>query len=98
MNLSVVPEAEAAWSALASADKKMLSAAVNSLFPLNTERHLALCATRTVGDAQSLRLIEQSVGDEREGTIEDLDGSKEPSWERIRREACEATLKRLGSE
>jgi hypothetical protein len=98
VNLGVVPEAEAAWRALASADKKMLNAAVNSLFSLNTEPHLALCAMRTVGDAQSLRLIEQSVGDEREGTIEDLDGSKEPSWERIRREAREATLKRLGSE
>jgi hypothetical protein len=98
VNLGATPEAEAAWRALASADKKMLSAAVNSLFSLNTEPHLALCAMRTVGDAQSLRLIEQSVGDRREGTIENLDGRKEPSWEPIRREAREATLKRLGSE
>jgi hypothetical protein len=98
VNLGATPQAEAAWRALASADKKMLSAAVNSLFSLNTEPHLALCAMRTVGDTQSLRLIEQSAGDKREGTIEDLHGRKEPSWEPIRREAREATLKRLGSE
>lgn len=98
VNLGATPEAEAAWRALASADKKMLSAAVNSLFSLNTEPHLALCAMRTVGDAQSLRFIEQTVGDKREGIIEDVDGKKEPSWEPIRREARQATLKRLGSE
>jgi len=36
--------------------------------------------------------------DKHEGTIEDLDGRKEPRWEPMRREAREATLKRLGSE
>lgn len=98
VNLGATAEAEAAWHALASADKDMLSAAANSLFSLNTEPHLALCAMRTVGDAQSLHCIEQSVGDKREGIIENTDGKREPSWEPIRREAREATLKRLSSE
>jgi len=98
VNLGAMPEADAAWHALAPAEKTMLSAAVNSLFSLNSEPHLALCAMRTVGDAQSLRFIEQSVGDKREGIIEYGDGRKERSWEPVRREAREATLKRLGRE
>jgi len=39
---------------------------------------------RTVGDAQSLQLIDQSVGDKREGVTQSSDGN-EPSWEPIRR-------------
>lgn len=97
VNLGATPEAESAWRELVPADREILSTAVNLLFSLNTEPHLALCAMRTVGDAQSLRFIEQSVGDKREGILENLDGKKEPSWNAIRREAREATLRRLRS-
>ena len=96
VNLGATPEAEAAWRALAQPAKIRLSSAVNLLFKADQEPHLALCAMRTVGDVQSLKLIEQSVGDKREGTTQYSDGRIEPSWESVRREAREATLRRQG--
>ena len=59
--------------------------------------HLALCAMRTVGDAKSLKLIEQSVGDKREGVTQYSDERNEPSWEPVRREARDAIRRRQNS-
>src|SRR6266404_716048 len=94
VNLGATPEAEAAWRALVEPEKVRLAAAVNLLFAGGQETHLALCAMRTVGDAQSLKLIEQSVGDKREGVTQYSDGRNEPSWEPIRREARDAIRRR----
>ncbi len=55
VNLGATPEAEAAWRALVEPEKFRLAAAVNLLFAGGQETHLALCAMRTVGDAQSLK-------------------------------------------
>jgi hypothetical protein len=97
VNLGATPEAEAAWRALAEPEKRRLAGAVNLLFSGGQETHLALCALRTVGDAQSLRLIDQSVGDKREGVTEYSDGRREPSWEAVRREARDAIRRRQSS-
>jgi hypothetical protein len=94
VNLGATPEAEAAWHALTEPEKLRLAAAVNLLFTGGQETYLALCAMRTVGDEQSLKLIEQSVGDKREGMTQYSDGRKEPSWEPVRREASEAIRRR----
>jgi hypothetical protein len=97
VNLGATPEAEAAWRALAEPDKVRLAAAVNSLCTSGQETHLALCAMRTVGDSQSLNLIEQSVGDKREGVTRYSDSRIEPSWESVRRDAREAIRRRQSS-
>jgi hypothetical protein len=97
VNLGATPEAEAAWRALVEPEKFRLAAAVNSLFAGGQETHLALCAMRTVGDAQSLKLIEQSIGDEREGVMQYSDGRDEPSWDPVRREARDAIRRRQSS-
>ena len=97
INLGATPEAEAAWRALSEPERIRLAAAANSLFAGGQETHLALCAMRTVGDLQSLKLIEQSIGDKREGTIQYSDGRIEPSWEPVRREAREAIWRRQGT-
>lgn len=94
VNLGATPEAEAAWHALQEPGKRLLSGAVNLLFSGGQETYLALCAMRTVGDAQSLRLIDQSVGDKREGVTQYSDGHSEPSWESVRREARDAIRRR----
>lgn len=94
VNLGVTPEAEAAWRALSELERIRLAEAANSLFSNGTETHLALCAMRTVGDLQSLKLIEESIGDKREGTTQYSDGRIEPSWEPVRREAREAIRRR----
>jgi hypothetical protein len=94
VNVGATPEAEAAWGALVEAEKFRLAAAVNLLFAGGQETHLALCAMRTVGNAQSLKLIEESVGDRREGVTQYSDGRNEPSWEPIRREARDAIRRR----
>jgi len=97
VNLGATPEAEAAWRALVEPEKLRLAAAVNLLFAGGQETHLALCAMRTVGDVQSLKLIEQSVGDKREGVTQYSDGRKEPSWESVRRDGREAIRRRQNS-
>ena len=97
VNLGATPEAEAAWRALAEPEKLRLAGAVNLLFSSGQETHLALCAMRTVGDAQSLRLIDQSVGDKREGVTQYSEGHSEPSWEAVRREARDAMRRRQSS-
>ncbi len=97
VNLGATPEAEAAWRVLAEPEKSRLAAAVNLLFAGGQETHLALCAMRTVGDAKSLMLIEQSVGDKREGVTQYSDGRSEPSWEPVRREARDAIRQRQNS-
>lgn len=97
VNLGATPEAEAAWRALTEPEQRRLARAVNLLFSGGEETHLALCAMRTVGDAESLTLIEQSVGDKREGTIEYGDGRREPAWDGVRREARAAIRRRLGN-
>jgi hypothetical protein len=97
VNLGATPEAEAAWRALSEPEKRLLAGAVNLLFSGGQETHLALCAMRTVGDAQSLRLIDQSVGDKREGVTQYSDGHVEPSWESVRREARDAIRRRQSS-
>ena len=94
VNLGATPEAEAAWRSLSEGEKLRLAAAVNLLFAGGQETHLALCAMRTVGDAQSLKLIEQSAGDKREGVTQYADGRSEASWEPIRREARDAIRRR----
>jgi hypothetical protein len=94
VNLGATPEAETAWRALGEPEQIRLASAANLLFEGDQEIHLALCAMRTVGDEQSLKLIEQSVGDKREGTTQHSDGRIEPSWEPVRREAREAILRR----
>lgn len=94
VNLGATSEAEAAWHALAETEQLRLAEAVNLFFVGDQEPHLALCAMRTVGDAQSLRLIDQSVGDKREGTTRYSDTCIEPSWESVRREAREAIRRR----
>ncbi len=93
VNLGATPEAEAAWRALEESERFRLAAAANLLFASGQETHLALCAMRTVGDAQSLKLIEQSLGDKREGATQS-DGRNQPSWEPIRREARDAIRRR----
>jgi hypothetical protein len=98
VNLGATPEAEAAWRAMSESEKLRLAAAVNLLFAGGQETHLALCAMRTVGDTQSLKLIDQSVGDKREGTTQYSDGRIEPGWESVRREAREAIRRRQGLE
>jgi hypothetical protein len=95
VNLGATPAAEAAWRALSPPEQVRLSAAVNRLFGDGQETHLALCAMRTVGDAHSLHLIEQSVGDPREGVTQYSDGREEPTWERVRREARAAIRRRM---
>ncbi len=97
VNLGATPEAEAAWRALEEPEKLRLAEAVNLLFADGQETHLALCAMSAVGDTQSLKLIEQSIGDKREGTTQYSDGRLEPSWESVRRKAREAILRRQGS-
>lgn len=97
VNLGATPEAEAAWHALPEAKKRLLADAVNLLFSGGQETHLALCAMRTVGDAQSLRLVDQSVGDKREGVTQYSHGYSEPSWESVRREARDAIRRRQNS-
>jgi hypothetical protein len=97
VNLGATPEAEAAWHALSEPGKRLLAGAANLLFSGGQETHLALCAMRTVGDAQSLRLIDQSVGDKREGVSQYSDGHGEPSWESVRREARAAIRRRQSS-
>jgi hypothetical protein len=94
VNLGATPEAEAAWLALAEPEKSRLAAAVNLLFAGGQETHLALCAMRTVGNAKSLVLIDQSIGDKREGVTQYSDGRSEPSWETVRREARDAVRQR----
>lgn len=94
VNLGATPEAEVAWRTLAEPEKYRLAAAVNLLFAGGQETHLALCGMRTVGDVKSLKLIEQSVGDKREGVTEYPDGRTEPSWEPVRREARDAIRRR----
>jgi hypothetical protein len=94
VNLGATDEAEAAWRAISDAKKRRLAGAVNLLFSGGQEIHLALCAMRTVGDAESLTLIDQSVGDKREGVTQYSDGHSEPSWEAIRREARDAIRRR----
>lgn len=94
VNLGATPEAEAAWRVLTEPEKRRLSNAVNLLFAGGEEIHLALCAMRTVGDAHSLKLIDQSVGDKREGVTRYTGGREEPNWEPIRREAREAIARR----
>jgi hypothetical protein len=94
VNLGATPEAGTAWLALAEPDKFRLTAAVNLLFAGGLETHLALCAMRTVGDAESLKLINQSIGDKREGTTQYSDGRIEPSWEPVRCEARDAIRRR----
>jgi hypothetical protein len=94
VNLGGTPEAEAAWRTLTEPEKRRLSNAVNSLFAGSDEIHLALCAMRTVGDAQSLKLIDQSVGDKRESVMRGSDGREEPGWEPVRREARNAIARR----
>src|SRR5262249_16157732 len=91
VNLLVSPEAEAAWAVLTEPEQPTLTDAANRLFADNEQRHLALCAMRTVGGSQSLELIAQSVGDPREGTVPyGVAGTTEPAWESIRPEAREA--------
>jgi hypothetical protein len=97
INLGAIPEAEAAWRTLVEPDKARLAAAVNSLCGSGQETHLALCAMRTVGDSQSLKLIEQTVGDKREGVTRYSDSRIEPSWESVRRDAREAIGRRQSS-
>lgn len=97
VNLGATPEAESAWGDLSEPEQRRLSAAANLLFTREGEVHLALCAMRTVGDAQSLKLIDRSVGHRAEGTTEFPDGRKEPSWEPVRREAREAIARRLSA-
>jgi hypothetical protein len=94
MNLGSTPEAEAAWHCLAESERGQLAEAVNALFAGGQETHLALCAMRTVGDLQSLKLIEQSIGDKREGVTQNSDGRREPSWESVRRDARESIRRR----
>jgi hypothetical protein len=97
VNLGATPEAEAAWHTLVEPEKFRLATAVNLLMAGGQETHLALCAMRTVGDAQSLKLIEQSVEDKREGVTQYSDGRNEPSWEPVRREARDAIRRRQSS-
>ena len=97
VNLGATPEAEAAWRALLEPEKVRLAAATNLLFAGGQETHLALCAMRTVGDSQSLTLIDQSVGDKCEGVTRYSDSCIEPSWESVRRDAREAIRRRLSS-
>lgn len=94
VNVGATPEAEAAWHVLVESEKLRLAAAVNLLFTGGEETHLALCAMRAVGDIQSLHLIEQSVGDKREGSMQSSDGSREPAWESVRRSARDAIRRR----
>jgi hypothetical protein len=94
VNLGATPEAEAGWYALAERERERLAHAVNLFFSGGQETHLALCAMRTVGDDQSLPLIDQSVGDKREGTIQYGNKDAEPAWEQVRREAREAIRRR----
>ena len=96
VNLGATPEAEAAWRTLSKPEKNRLSDAVNSLFTGGHDIHLALCAMRTVGDAQSLKLIDQSVGNKREGVTQYPGGREESSWEPLRREAREAIARIQG--
>lgn len=95
VNLGPTPEAETAWRTLSPDEQHRLTQVVHSLFGRGPDIHLALCAMRTVGDAQSLKLIDQSVGHPAEGTTEFSDGHKEPSWESIRRQAREVIRRRL---
>src|SRR5437764_640867 len=95
VNLGATPEAEAAWHALTEQERHRLAGAANLLFSGGQETHLALCAMRTVGDRQSLLLIDQSVGDKREGTVQYGNGHQEPAWEKVRREARDAIPRRL---
>ncbi|HEX7961613.1 MAG TPA: hypothetical protein VF493_16955 [Terriglobales bacterium] len=95
VNLGAAPEAETAWHTLSPGEQRRLTEAVHSLFAAGADIHLALCAMRTVGDQQSLTLIDQSIGHPAEGTTESSGGHKEPSWESIRREAREAITRRL---
>jgi hypothetical protein len=94
VNLGATPEAESAWRALAEPEKSQLAAVANLLFAGGQETYLAVCAMRTVGDAESLKLIDQSIGDKREGTTQYSDGRIEPSWEPVRREARDAIRRR----
>jgi hypothetical protein len=96
VNLGATPEADAGWQTLSQDEQHRLTDVVHALFARGKDLHLALCAMRTVGDAQSLELIEQSVGNRGEGTTEFSDGRMEPSWEPIRREARDAIARRLG--
>lgn len=95
INLGATAEAETAWLTLSPGEQHRLTDAVHSLFAGHTDIHLALCAMRTVGDEQSLKLIDQSIGYHAEGIKEFSDGHKEPGWESIRREAREAITRRL---
>ena len=97
VNLGATPESEAAWRSLPVPNRRQLASAVNLLCSAGQDTHLALCAMRTVGDSESLRLIDQSVGDKREGVTQYSDGHTEPSWESIRREARDGIRRRLSS-
>jgi hypothetical protein len=94
VNLGATAEADAAWRSLTKSEREMLARSVNLLFTSGQETHLALCSMRAVGNVESLKCIEQSVGDQREGIVEFLDGRREPAWESVRREAREAILRR----
>jgi hypothetical protein len=97
VNLGVTSEAETAWRTLSEPEKRRLSAAANLLFAGDEEVHLALCAMRTVGDPQSLKLIDQSVGHRKEGVTESSNGRREPAWDTLRREARDAIARRHSS-
>ncbi|MGA3106834.1 MAG: hypothetical protein ABSD53_20310 [Terriglobales bacterium] len=94
VNLGATSEADAAWRTLAETEKRRLAETVNLLFAAGQEPHLALCAMRTVGNAESLKLIEQSVADKREGTTQYSAHRVEPSWEPVRRDARAAIRRR----
>lgn len=95
LNLGATPEAEEAWRTLPEFEKRRLSGAANLLFAGDEDVHLALCAMRSVGDAQSLKLIDQSVGHKKEWVTEFSDGHREPGWDPVRREARDAIIRRL---
>jgi len=50
---------------------------------------------RAVGNVQSLKLIDQSVGHKEEGRIEYHDGRKQTAWDEVRREASNAIARKM---
>lgn len=46
------------------------------------------------GRPESIKLIEQSIADKREGVTQNSDGRYEPAWESVRRDAREAIRRR----
>lgn len=85
-----------AWKTVAAQDQLLLARLVNALWEHGDDKHLALCAMRTVGDARSVDLVMAQVPMPGEGAVQLGDGPLRSAWDDVRRDVRESVTKRYG--